>query len=389
MRVAIFTDHDHDSSHPVTTALNAVRRWAPFGCQTRIYAAADRPRLWACGQELRREGVDLVHITTPGPVGLAGRWMAARMGVPVVGSYHARPGDHVEAVSGSARLGRLIDDYAHWLYASSRVLLVPSQAARTALERQGYRPDQLRVWPRGVDTRQYTPARASGRLRSRWGVDDRRFAILCAGRLSADRGLPLIPRIQRELHRRGIAHRFIFAGEGPMVPQLQRDCPDGIFLGTLSTDQMAVTMASADILLFPSALEICGQVVLDAQASGLPVIVTDEGGPREQVIHEATGMVCRSRSTRDLVEALVRLRHPAARRSMSLCARQFAVAQDWSLAVQPLFATWTRVIGSPAGTARPFASMRAARLSESAPPHAAGFESATPVAGQHGDVTLH
>jgi glycosyltransferase involved in cell wall biosynthesis len=380
MHVAIFSDNDLTQFDGISTALKAVLRHAAAGWRTRVYTAADChsatdtcftaasissalpwrrdtrvyvPRMRQFARELRREGVDLIHITTPGPVGLAGRWLAKRLNVPVVGSCHAHFGEQAEAVSGSPRLGRVMDDYVSWLYASSRVLLVPSKATRAMLEQQGYAAARLRVWPRGVDSTQFSPSRASAELRRRWQIDDRRLAILCLGHLSAERGLQQIAPIQRELHRRGVAHRFIFAGDGPMQPQLQRDCPTGVFLGRIPAGQMAVVMASADVLLYPSPVESCGELILEAQASGLPVLVTDRGGPREQIVPDATGFVCQADKTGDFVDRLVRLRHPVERRSMSVVARQFALGHNWPDALRPLFATWRHAIASHAVGLRP------------------------------------
>jgi glycosyltransferase involved in cell wall biosynthesis len=384
MRVAIFSDTSLDQFSGLSTALKAVIGHAPAGWRTRVYTAADchsatdtcftaasissalpwrrdarvyMPRMRQFARELRREGVDLIHITTPGPVGLAGRWLARQLNVPVVGSCHTHYGEQIEAVSGSPRLGNLMNDYVSWLYASSSVLLVPSRATRAMIEAQGFPSERLRVWPRGVDTTQFSPTRASADTRRRWQVDERRLAILCAGRLSPEKGMHLVAPIQRDLHRRGVAHRFIFAGDGPMQPQLQRDCPEGIFLGRIPMGQLAVVMASADVLLFPSAVESCGETVLEAQASGLPVLVSDKGGPREQVVANATGFVCQADKTSDFVDRIVGLRHPVQRRSMSVVARQFALGHGWPDALRPLFATWRQAIASHAPSMRPAAML--------------------------------
>ena len=143
-------------------------------------------------------------------------------------------------------------------------------------------PRKLQLWTRGIDTECFTPIRRSGALRDRWRVDHRRPAVLYVGRLSHEKGLDMLPAFQASLHRRGIEHRLILVGEGPMRAELQARCPDAIFTGALPHEQVAACMASSDVFIFPSETDAAGNVVLEAQASGLPVVVSMAGGPREE-----------------------------------------------------------------------------------------------------------
>jgi glycosyltransferase involved in cell wall biosynthesis len=367
MRVAIFTDNDFDKVNGVTTTLRAVLQFSQ-DVQPRIYTAADLgidtptyfatasigmglpwyremriywPRLISFARALERDGVDVIHVTTPGPIGVAGRWLAARLGVPLVGSYHTHLGDYAATFSGSPRLGRVLDRYLQWCYKTCDPLLVPSLAARDHLASRGYRADRLIVWGRGVDTSKFSPARASQTLRNTWHVDARRPAILYAGRLSREKGLDLIEPLQRRLHRHGLAHQFVFAGDGPMRSAVEAMCPDGVFLGKLPHDRVAVTMASCDLFLFPSATDTLGNVVLEAQAAGLPVIVSNRGGPQQQVASGTTGFVCQAGDANGFADAVIALLHrPERRAAMSREARKHAETHDWPRSLEPLHAAW-------------------------------------------------
>ena len=132
MRAAVFTDNDFDKVNGVTTTLKAMLQFAGEACSPHVYSAADYevdlptyyaaasvgvglpwyremrvywPRIRAFAERLRADHIDIVHVTTPGPVGLAGRWLAARLGLPLVGSYHTNLGDYTRVFSGSARAG--------------------------------------------------------------------------------------------------------------------------------------------------------------------------------------------------------------------------------------------------------------------------------------------
>lgn len=366
--IAIITDNDFDKVTGVTTTLKAVLRHAPSDLRTRVYTAADLavdqpdycamaswgvglpwyPEMriyWPHVQRLRRllasDGVDVLHITTPGPMCLAARWLWRRTRMPMIGSYHTHLGDYVTTYSGSGALGRGLETYMRWLYAPCDTVLVPSEATHVRLQKGGYPARQLQVWSRGVETSCFQPAARSGVLRESWGVGDRRPAILYAGRLSSEKGLAMMGPLQHALLRRGIAHRLVFVGDGPMRPALEAMCPDAIFLGNLSPAGVAQAMASADVFVFPSATDSLGNVVLEAQACGLPVLVTDQGGPQEHMRHDSTGWVCRAGEARDFADRLaVLLGDASTRRSMGQASVAYAASRSWPLALAPLYDAW-------------------------------------------------
>lgn len=368
MRIAVFTDNDFAKVNGVTTTLKATLRFTDGDVEPRVYTAAGTgvntekyfaaasvglglpwyrdmriywPRVRAFAREVRRQQADVVHVTTPGPVGLAGRWIAHRYGLPLVGSYHTQLGDYTALLSGWARLGRVTEDYLRWFYDSCAPLFVPSLATRDLLVARGYRADRMSVWGRGVDVAEFSPQRASAALRQHWRVDERRPAILYAGRLSREKGLDLVEPIHRILMRHGVNHQFVFAGDGPFRAELQRRCPDAVFAGTLPTGQLAVAMASADVFLFPSATDTMGNVVLEAQASALPVVVSDEGGPQQNMRAGLTGLVCRAGSAEAFGAAVTTLlTQQQGRMTMGQRAREYAVTRDWNTALQPLVQGW-------------------------------------------------
>ncbi len=96
-------------------------------------------------------------------------------------------------------------------------------------------------------------------------------------------------------------------GDGPYREELQAELPDAIFTGYLSGEELATAYASADIFAFPSTTDTFGNVVLEAQASGLPCVVSDEGGPRELVEDEVNGLITKAKSVGDFTRALQRL----------------------------------------------------------------------------------
>jgi len=363
LRVGIFTDNDFSKVNGVTTTLRALLERPPDDLRPRIYTCEDRASesaqyvaLKAVGmgipfypemkmyfppfrrflQRVAEDRIDVVHFTTPGPVGLAAMYVASKLGLPMVGSFHTDLAAYTRLLSGSERLGRLMQQYLRWPYGKCRRIFVPSEATRATLVEGQIDPRKIRLWKRGVSTERFTPARRSSTLRARWGIDQHQLVLLYVGRVSREKGLDMLPALSTRLRRSGIDHQLIVVGDGPMRAELQAECPIAIFTGTLAADEVADVMASSDVFVFPSRTDTAGNVVLEAQASGLPVLVTDAGGPKEQMSDRVTGFVCR-----DLAAFHARIAElaldPLVRMQVSTRARAFAEERDWPNALAPIF----------------------------------------------------
>lgn len=372
MNVAIFTDNDFAKVNGVTTTLRAVLRHAPGDVRPRIYtcehAAIDEPDYFAAKAvgigipfyremtmfwpplrrflaQARRDRIDLVHFTTPGPVGLAAMYVSSTLGLPMIGSFHTDLAAYTRLLSGSDRLGRLMQEYMRWPYGKCRRILVPSSATRDTMIRSKINPAKISLWTRGVCTDEFSPGRRSAELRTRWGVSDERPALLYVGRVSKEKGLDLLPGLSERLRRSQLRHRLVIVGDGPMREELRDRCAGAVFTGTLSHADVAVAMASADLFVFPSRTDTAGNVVLEAQASGLPVLVTDDGGPRENMVDGGSGYVCNDlRAFTRRVGELVW--NPDRRQRMSCHARSYAESRNWPTALEPLYTAYREGLAS-------------------------------------------
>lgn len=363
MRVAVFTDNDFSKVNGVTTTLRALLRHAPSDIRPRVYTCesddVDRPDYYAAGafgvgipfygemrvylppvrrllHQVRQDRIDLLHLTTPGPVGLAALYVSAKLRLPMVGSFHTDLAEYTRLLSRSPRLGHLMRQYMRWPYGKCARVLAPSAATRAMLISSQIAPSKIGLWTRGVSTEQFSPAKRSATLRASWGASDGRPVVLYAGRVSREKGLDLLPALTERLRRSGVAHRLVIVGDGPMRSELSDRCTGAIFTGTLSHDDVAVAMASADLFIFPSRTDTAGNVVLEAQASGLPVLVTDAGGPQENMVDGATGFICHD--LQSLTRRAASLLASSSRRGqMAAKARQYAEGRRWSDALEPLF----------------------------------------------------
>lgn len=369
MRIGVFTDNDFGKINGVTTALRAVVDHAPADLRVRVYTASalpvERPEYLALravaipvpyypGMDMclprfgrflavaRRDRLDLVHYTTPGPMGLVAQYVAWRLGVPLVGSFHTQLAEYTELLSGSKRLGDLMRQYLRWPYGRCQHVLVPSASTRDLLVAARVAPGKVQIWSRGVDSNLFDPARRSPELRASWGVDDNGPIVLYAGRVSVEKNLRMLPDLWRRLADNAPGSRLVVSGDGPLRPELARALPQAVFTGPLTQDALAVVMASADVFVFPSRTDTLGNVVLEAQASGLPVLVSDAGGPQENVLDGETGLVCRGMPDAAVFAARLAplLRERPRREAMGLAARRYACRRTWGASLHPLYAAW-------------------------------------------------
>ena len=209
----------------------------------------------------------------------------------MVGSFHTDLAAYATMLSGSPALGTLMRGFLRWPYGRCGRVLVPSESTRRLLVGANSDPGRIDNWVRGVDCDAFSPDRRSRQLREEWGVDDHRPAILYVGRVSREKGLDLLPALQVRLHALGVDHRFVIAGDGPMLGELRAGLEDAVFTGALSRPEVARAFGSADVFVFPSRTDTAGNMVLEAQASGLPVLVSDAGGPKENMVPGQTGIV--------------------------------------------------------------------------------------------------
>ena len=165
-----------------------------------------------------------------------------------------------------------------------------------------------------------------------------------AGRVSREKGLDLLPDIEVRLCFARLPHRWIVVGDGPYRRTLEQRLPAARFTGTVAHEDMGRQMASADLFVFPSGTDTASNVVLEAQACGLPVIVADRGGPQENMRVDRTGRICRADRSNDFADAIVEIASDAARlQAMAGAARRYAEARRWEDALAPLYRAYRDV----------------------------------------------
>jgi glycosyltransferase involved in cell wall biosynthesis len=226
------------------------------------------------------------------------------------------------------------------------VVLSPSATADASLVGVGVEAERIERWGRGVDTARFRPER---RQPGRFGPG---IAIMYSGRLTKEKGVDLLADAFLEAHARDPRLHLVLAGGGPEEDVLRARLGDrATFLGWLAGEQLADAYASADVFLFASQTDTFGQVLLEAQASGLPVVAVAEGGPIELVADGVTGRLCPP-DAQALASALVDLAaRPGLRAAMAAQATVAARARSWEGSLAQLAGAYARALGAAAATA--------------------------------------
>ncbi len=305
------------------------------------------PSLPAAVEAIADGRYDLIHVCSPGPSGVAAALLARAMEIPLVGSYHTELAAYAGLRSGDPALELTAQLVVAAFYSQCRLVLSPSRAADQALAELGIGAQRVVRWDRGVDTGRFDPA-----LRDPRALPGE-LSVLYAGRISKEKNIDLLADAFTLAHEHDRRLHLVFAGGGPEQPRLQERLGErASFLGWLEGTALAAAYASADAFCFPSETDTFGQVVLEAQASAIPVLAVDAGGPRELITDGVDGLLRPARADA-LAEALLLLAgSDALRLRLGHAARRSVEQRTWERALDRLAAGYRSALEAARNEAR-------------------------------------
>lgn len=278
-------------------------------------------RLWSA----RRP--DIVHVATEGPLGWSALSAAQVLRIPVSSDFRTNFQAYTQHY-GLGWLQKPMTAYLRKFHNRAACTMVPTERLRTQLQGLGFQ--RLEVVARGVDTELFQPGRRSQALRASWGVKPSDLVLVCVGRLAVEKNLALLIEAFKAVRQQRADARLLLVGDGPMRAELQAACPEALFAGQRSGEDLAAHYASADLFLFPSMTETFGNVTAEALASGLPVVAFDYAAAGQLVQTGRNGLLCPLEAPAALIEGACRLAaDDAFRQSLAPAARATALAHGW------------------------------------------------------------
>jgi glycosyltransferase involved in cell wall biosynthesis len=279
---------------------------------------------------VQREGFTEVIISTPGPIGLTALLAAKMLNLETSGIYHTDFPQYIRILTDDRFLESLAWNYMHWFYGQCDTLFVNSGQYRQSWINRGIDPGKIKILPRGLDTELFTPAREDHQFWERHGSDNSGVRLLYVGRISKEKDLDILVQAFRQLRTEGWPLELSVVGHGPYADALAEQLPEACFTGYLTGKELATAYASADIFVFPSTTDTFGNVIIEAQAAGLPAVVSDEGGPAELVRDRETGVITKARDPDDFARGIRQLlTDEPLRKQMGAAARLSVQHRSW------------------------------------------------------------
>ena len=300
------------------------------------------PSLLNMMRKIIQEQPDQIIISTPGPLGVGAMMCAKLMDLPIKTIYHTDFAEQIIRMTDEAFLANMADICVNAFYKQADKVFVPSQSYIDKLDQAGLDRNKLAIFPRGLDTTLYRPSDEPEDLTRRHQLHGS-FTMLFAGRISEDKNLSLLVKLIQKANREhpGL-YNLVIAGDGPDLESLKESLSSQCNVyctGRLSPEDLVKWYQCVDLLVFPSHTDTFGMVVLEAQACGVPCIVTATGGPKEIIDAGVTGEVVHTDSVDDWMATVIkyqRLKHARPEDWQQLrqdCAVHVNKLNDW----QPVF----------------------------------------------------
>ncbi|MFY0606648.1 MAG: glycosyltransferase family 1 protein [Cyclobacteriaceae bacterium] len=282
----------------------------------------------------------VIHYSSPTFLGNFAVKYSRKNNIPVTGIYHTHYPSFTDYyfrfIPGASRLFVPIFYGLYKLYRRTNVVFAPTDPIRQYLLGINVKPENIKIWGRGVNTQRFSPKKRKEGL---WKeIPSGNKIVLFVSRLVREKEPETLLRLYKVMEKSRSDLTMVLVGDGPTKSFLEESMPNAIFTGRLQGEDLAHAYASADVFVFPSTTETFGNVVLEAMASGLPVVAAAEGGPVDIVQEGLTGALVEPQNESAFFQAIVKiLDDESYRLKLSQAATEYAKSQNWENLCAELF----------------------------------------------------
>jgi glycosyltransferase involved in cell wall biosynthesis len=248
---------------------------------------------------------DVIHISTPSPLGNAALEYSITHDIPVISIYHTHFLSYVDYYLENFKVlvpsvKQMMTTMLKKFYHQCSLVYMPTQIMISELSNLGFSDSNMKLWPRGLDATTFDPAKRDVSLLKKI-THNNKPNLLFASRLVWEKNLKTLVKIYQKIEDDGSQYNIIIAGDGMAFEDLKKMMPHAFFLGKLSHEVLAKVYASADIFVFTSISESYGNVVAEAMASGLPCVIANGGGSASFIDHGMNGFLCDPENENDYI----------------------------------------------------------------------------------------
>ena len=286
---------------------------------------------------------DIIHLVTEMGIGLRGLQYARQHNIPLVSSFHTNFDVYLKYYN-----LEYLEDFAwgffRWFHNFSLANFCPSNDTRETLEQRGIK--NVKIWSRGIDADKFNPALKNKDLRKSFNARKKPL-FLYVGRVAAEKDLDILTESINNVNRLyPKKSEFVIVGDGPYTNEMKKDLPENVhFTGYKKGKELHEIYATCDAFVFPSSTETFGNVVLEAMASGLPVIAVNSGGVKDSVKDGYNGIMCEPRDAGSFTKGVgAFIENPGLFDVMGKNARDFALTKSWDSIFSTLVSDYTEVV---------------------------------------------
>jgi len=249
------------------------------------------PKKRAIKQLLQELQPDIVHISTPGPFGWSAKTIAQKMNFPLIGTYHTDFPAYLYDLTQSKWIKRQTDKIMAKFYRPFKHVISRSQHYIHVMDNDlGIAPSRTSVLPAGTDLQKFHSRHQDYTIWQHFHLANGRQKVLYVGRINIEKNIPFLLEVWQSFIEAnpGIEADLVMAGEGRYRKLADKMKPyHAYFLGPVTGEALSKIYASSDLFIFPSTTDTLGQVIMEAQASGLGCLVSDQGGPQSLLPDQA------------------------------------------------------------------------------------------------------
>jgi glycosyltransferase involved in cell wall biosynthesis len=285
---------------------------------------------------------DIIHSVTEINMGLAGIKYAMDRKIPLITTFTTNFPEYMKFYN----VPFLYDLSWHMMrkvHNQSQLCLCPSNETKKLLESNGVK--NVGLWGRGIDYEKFKPLEDKNEVKARYGISGK-IMLLYVGRVSNEKNIDLLILAYQQLKKiYGEKLALVIVGGGPRLDDLTKKNPDIIFTGYLKNKELTDLYGGADIFSFPSSTETLGNVVLEAMASGIPVVGPSAGGLKDNIIDGYNGIMVEPNHLESFFQGIKTLIDEDEKRIfMSQNARKYAETKSWTHVFDHLILHYTNLL---------------------------------------------